>query len=361
MQPRNPVDRAMVELPCTELQQTLAYFTDDLGFRVDAIFPADDPQIAELSGHGFALRLVRGSDAPTAKLRIVCKGISETTVSTAPNGTLIERVPAERPLELPPVKQSLVISRERGGDEGGANGAWQTGRAGMLYRDLIPDRLGGRYIASHIRIPNGGPVPDYVHFHKIRFQMIYCYKGWVRLVYEDQGEPFVMNAGDCVLQPPQIRHRVLESSDGLEVIEIGCPADHETLADHEVELPTGTLNPNRDFGGQVYAFHQSENANWAPATVPGFESRDFGFGQATGNVGVARVLRSTNTELGPSEWFQPEADLHFLFALTGSVSLVDESGKRIDLSEGDSCALPRGANYKFVDAVNLGELLEVLA
>ena len=109
----------------------------------------------------------------------------------------------------------------------------------MLYRDLIPGRLGGRYIASHITIPEGGPVADWVHYHRVAFQMIYVRRGWVRVVYEDQGEPFVMHAGDLVLQPPEIRHRVLESSPGLEVIEIGCPALHETLADHELELPNG--------------------------------------------------------------------------------------------------------------------------
>ena len=37
----------------------------------------------------------------------------------------------------------------------------------MLYRDLIPSRLGGRYIASHITIAEGGPVADWVHFHRI--------------------------------------------------------------------------------------------------------------------------------------------------------------------------------------------------
>jgi quercetin dioxygenase-like cupin family protein len=80
----------------------------------------------------------------------------------------------------------------------------------MLYRDLIPGRLGGRYIASLISIPKGGPVADWVHFHRIALQLIYVRSGWVRVVYEDQGEPFVMRAGDLVLQPPQIRHRVLE-------------------------------------------------------------------------------------------------------------------------------------------------------
>ena len=68
----------------------------------------------------------------------------------------------------------------------------------MLYRDLLPSRQGGRFIASHIRIPDAGPVPDEVHFHNIRFQLIFCVAGWVRLVYEDQGDEFVLNAGDCV-------------------------------------------------------------------------------------------------------------------------------------------------------------------
>jgi quercetin dioxygenase-like cupin family protein len=107
-----------------------------------------------------------------------------------------------------------------------------TGRAGMEYRDLIPDRLGGRVVASHIRITRGGEVPDYVHYHKIQFQMIYCKSGWVRVVYEDQGPAFVLEAGDCVLQPPEIRHRVLESSASAEVIEVSSPAEHETWVEH---------------------------------------------------------------------------------------------------------------------------------
>ena len=58
----------------------------------------------------------------------------------------------------------------------------------MHYRDLVPSRLGGAMIASHIRIPDGGPVPDMVHFHKVGFQLIFCVKGWVDVVYEDQGD-----------------------------------------------------------------------------------------------------------------------------------------------------------------------------
>lgn len=118
----------------------------------------------------------------------------------------------------------------------------------MEYRDLIPDRQGGRFIASHIRIPQGGPVPDYVHYHKIRFQMIFCVRGWVRLVYEDQGPPIVIEAGDAVLQPPEIRHRVLECSEGFEA-EVASPAEHETWLDHELGLPTPAVRRDRDFRG----------------------------------------------------------------------------------------------------------------
>ena len=109
----------------------------------------------------------------------------------------------------------------------------------MLYRDLIPGRLGGRYIASHITMPEGGPVADWVHYHRVALQMIYVRRGWVRVVYEDQGEPFVMSQGDLVLQPPEIRHRVLESSAGLEVDRDQRAGAARDLADHELELPNG--------------------------------------------------------------------------------------------------------------------------
>lgn len=48
----------------------------------------------------------------------------------------------------------------------------------------------------------------------------------MRVIYEGQGEAFEMHAGDCVLQPPMICHRVLASSAGAEVIELASPAPH---------------------------------------------------------------------------------------------------------------------------------------
>ena len=161
-------------------------------------------------------------------------------------GTRIEIVDAAPTLVVPPVTPAFLVRRLAD------NTPWIIGRAGMAYRDLIPGRLGGSIIASHIRIPDAGPVPDMVHYHLVGFQLIYCYSGWVRLVYEDQGPAFVLAAGDCVIQPPQIRHRVLEASENLQVIEIGVPAEHVTTVDHEMTLPNATINPDRDFSGQRF-------------------------------------------------------------------------------------------------------------
>ena len=62
-------------------------------------------------------------------------------------------VSASAAIELPPLKPSFVVSRIEAAD-------WGVGRAGMRYRDLIPDRQGGVFIASPIHIADGGPVPD---------------------------------------------------------------------------------------------------------------------------------------------------------------------------------------------------------
>ena len=93
-----------------------------------------------------------------------------------------EEHPRELPLLLrtPALRPRLSVSTQQ------SEGAFGVGRAGMLYRDLLPDRAGGAVIASHIRIPSGGPVPDYVHFHRVAFQLIFCLDGWVDVVYEGQ-------------------------------------------------------------------------------------------------------------------------------------------------------------------------------
>ena len=202
----------------------------------------------------------------------------------------------------------------------------------MLYRDLIPGRLGGRYIASHITIPGGGAVSDWVHYHRIALQMIYVRRGWVRVVYEDQGEPFVMNEGDLVLQPPAIRHRVLESSGPLEVVEITAPAAHETFADHKMELPVGERR-DRLYSGQRFLHHVAARTPWTPYL--GGEAQETQMRAATGGLCEVRTIRrgsAKRLELAPHQ-----GELVFGFVLDGAAKLDDKA-----LDAADAFVIPPG-------------------
>lgn len=278
------------------------------GFRLDMIMPADAPRIALVSTPHTAVRLVAQHRAPPE-------------VSADPQAFVITRANAQ---------------------------AWSPGRAGMQYRDLIPGRCGGRFIASHIRIEEGGPVADYVHHHSVRFQMIYCRKGWVRVVYEDQGQPFVMHEGDCVLQPPHIRHRVLESSTGLEVIEIASPAEHETWRDHALELPTAVVDRDRSFSGQRFVRHTAADA---PSTA----IRDTGIAAATNGLAGARLLTLASSAKREGRHI---GEFLFFAILKGRLTLKAGEHGTHTLNSDDACVLPAGTSFA-LQAVDDAELLEV--
>lgn len=210
---------SVIVVDCTELDREVAFFTGAAGFRVLLVTPADDPRCVVVERDGLEIELRRSRHDLPIRLRLESDDDHELR---SPGGSVVEFGTRSTSVEVPPNAPRLTVV-----DAG--DGSFGVGRAGMQYRDLLPDRWGGRFIASHIRIEGGGDVADWVHFHRIRFQMIYVAAGWVDLVYEDQGDPFRMVAGDCVLQPPEIRHRVLRSSAGLEVIEIGCPADRKSV------------------------------------------------------------------------------------------------------------------------------------
>ena len=332
-------DVAEVVVPCLDLDQTLSFFIENLGFRVEMITPADNPKMAIVSGYGLRLCLRSGGSGKDIFLRLHSTDRKSQTLQ-APNDTTIEIINPSVGVELPELRESLVVTPLT------SDASWTVGRAGMRYRDLIPSRLGGVFIASHIHIPNGGPVPDYVHYHRIKFQMIYCKSGWVRVVYEDQGEPFVMHAGDCVLQPPEIRHRVLESSDNLEVIEIGAPAEHETFAEHQITLPNAQLKPDRDFSGQRFVRHVAEQSPWLPWRYSGFEARNTGIDTATSGYASAMTVRAKKSAVITESKHQHE--LMFMFILSGSATLEAGSDHETkQLHVGTSVTLPSTLNFKF--------------
>jgi len=277
-----------------------------LGARLETVFPADDPHTAILSHDGRRVRLTSRPDAPAI------------------------------PAGLPDFRPEFLVTR--------AGAAPAQGRARMLYRDLIPGRLGGRYIASHISMPEGGPVADWVHFHHVAVQLICVRKGWVRVVYEDQGDPFVMAAGDMVLQPPGIRHRVIESSAGLEVVEIACPALHETCAEHDMDLPTGRTNPDRRFGGQLFLHHVAAGASWTP--WHGWEAQATAMRDASGGLVDVRTLRPGAAPV--IEVPRHDGELVFGFVLEGSVRLDHREGHR--LGAADSFVIPPREAWRLAEA-----------
>ncbi len=292
------------EIVCEDLDLALGDLRSD-GFRLDVIYPADEPHTALLS-----------------------KGASRVKLTSKPGAPPITGV-------LPPFAPEFVLTR--------ASSSGGKGRAGMLYRDLVPSRLGGRYIASHIAIPEGGPVADWVHFHKIALQLIYVRRGWVRVVYEDQGEPFVMQEGDLVLQPPRIRHRVLESSAGLEVIEVSAPALHETFAEHDLLLPNG-LDPARRFEGQQFHRHQAAGAPWSP--FGSGEALETGIWNATAGLASVRTVRAGSSGVVD---FQPhEGELVLGVVLAGSATLEFEGSH--ELGGADAFVIPPAEPWRLVDA-----------
>ena len=69
--------------------------------------------------------------------------------------------------------------------------------------------------------------PGDEHTHALDVQMVYVLEGWMRTQFEGIGER-TLEAGDCMDQEPGIRHRVVDYSDDLEVLEITIPAEFGT-------------------------------------------------------------------------------------------------------------------------------------
>ena len=307
-------------LVVSDLEKEIESYLHD-GYRLDMIMPADSPTTAQISKNGEILHL--------------------------------ETSPRETNENFEPVDpDNIIITRFD-------DNLWVEGRAGMQYRDLIPSRLGGCVIASHIRLTKGGEVPDYVHYHKIAFQMIFCKTGWIRVVYEDQGPPFILNAGDCVLQPPEIRHRVIDSSAGAEVIEIGCPAVHETWVDHDMQLPTDDIKLDRIFNGQRFVRHIADETEWMQHDVSLFEARDIGIRQATNGIADVRILRLPPAFQDRNTYLTAyERGISFNYVLNGEITLSAEETISHKLRAEDCFVIPPGTNIRFCAGKKL-EMLEI--
>ena len=109
---------------------------------------------------------------------------------------------------------------------------WQPGlRSFMEYRDLgIKSATNGAFKAHVIRIKDDSHETlraTGAHVHDLEFQMIYVLKGWIKFIYDGQGE-HTFHAGDCCLQPAGIVHDEIGCSKDCEVLEITAPGEYPT-------------------------------------------------------------------------------------------------------------------------------------
>ena len=137
------------------------------------------------------------------------------------------RTAPKRKRSVKPVRptQSFVVSHF--GPDAFADGL----RSYAKYRDLgIAAATQGLARAHVIKMiaPCDPPVVSKRHYHDVGFQMIYVLKGWIKGEYEGQGEA-TMREGSCWLQPPRIKHKVLDYSDDCELLEVILPADFATV------------------------------------------------------------------------------------------------------------------------------------
>jgi uncharacterized RmlC-like cupin family protein len=104
-------------------------------------------------------------------------------------------------------------------------------RSYARYRDLGMSKATNGLLQAHvIRLipPCDRAVVSKRHFHDVDVQMIYVLKGWIRTDFEGQGE-VTMREGAAWLQPPRIKHTVLDYSDDCELLEIILPAEFKTV------------------------------------------------------------------------------------------------------------------------------------
>lgn len=99
------------------------------------------------------------------------------------------------------------------------------------YRDLDLAKATSGLVQAHVirMVPPCDPkVVSKWHYHDVNLQFIYVLHGWIKGEFEGQGV-HTMTKGTCWLQPPKIRHRVLDYSPDCELLEVVLPAKFDTV------------------------------------------------------------------------------------------------------------------------------------
>ena len=103
-------------------------------------------------------------------------------------------------------------------------------RTDASYRDLGMSAAPAGLLQAHVirLLPPCDPaVVSKQHYHEVELQMIYVLRGWIKGEYD--GEVVTLHQGAAWLQPPRIKHRVLDYSDDCELLELVVPADFKTV------------------------------------------------------------------------------------------------------------------------------------
>ena len=66
------IQMAEMPLPCNNLNETLNFFTDKLGFKIESIFPAEKPSLAVINGYGIRIRLEPGNNQDYGSINLYC-------------------------------------------------------------------------------------------------------------------------------------------------------------------------------------------------------------------------------------------------------------------------------------------------
>jgi hypothetical protein len=122
-------------------------------------------------------------------------------------------------------RQTFLVKHERFDD-------FDAGlRSYAKYRDLDLATATAGMVQAHVikMVPPCDPnVVSKWHYHDVELQFIYVLNGWIKNEFEGQGA-HVMKKGTCWLQPPKIRHRVLDYSPDCELLEVVLPAKFDTV------------------------------------------------------------------------------------------------------------------------------------
>jgi hypothetical protein len=160
-----------------------------------------------------------------AQARKTSKGKSSSNKSSSKASAKKRAAARAKPKAKAKAKQTFNVNHFRAEDFK-ADGL----RTYARYRDLGMSKATDGLLQAHVirLVPPCDPkVVSKRHYHDVNLQMIYVLKGWIKGEYD--GEVVTMHAGAAWLQPPRIKHTVLDYSDDCELLEIITPADFKTV------------------------------------------------------------------------------------------------------------------------------------